>query len=324
MYEVMNGMNWESQVGMADPKLILILYPIIMMNKRENNIKTTKLKQEFRTVEAGVNYHCMSERLLTVIERKCLVIRTEGEREFSSYGVLSTEGNSQSGLGYANGKNINNQKVQYEGVCWSNLFASSVRNEGLEAGAETDCKFRVTRRMRLVMISSVIDPVLDGVLVERFYCEKFYPKVSNIQDNRRKFVQEEVVKYLWLLTVYSILLILFLSEAFKKLRRLGARTIGYEFIDLKEDYQFGCSGEEFLFGYSKGNWKKELHYRMSRLINDEFCLEFSLNEEQPKEVSSWFSIFLFPCRSQSKSNNYLKKHQPVIVGQWSPSSSEDG
>jgi hypothetical protein len=33
---------------------------------------------------------------------------------------------------------------------------------------------------------------------------------------------------------------------------------------------------------------------------------------------------LAPSGSQFKSNNYTKKHPPVIVGQWSPSSSEDG
>jgi hypothetical protein len=34
--------------------------------------------------------------------------------------------------------------------------------------------------------------------------------------------------------------------------------------------------------------------------------------------------FIFSSESLFKSNSYAWKHQPVAVGQWSPSSSEDG
>jgi hypothetical protein len=35
-------------------------------------------------------------------------------------------------------------------------------------------------------------------------------------------------------------------------------------------------------------------------------------------------IMLTHSGSQLKSNSYAKKHPPVVVGQWSTSSSEDG
>jgi hypothetical protein len=66
--------------------------------------------------------------------------------------------------------------------------------------------------------------------------------------------------------------------------------------------------------------RKGLVYSKGRLF--EFCyIESDLFSSMSGKISH--SLFV-PSGSQSKSNNYAKKHPPVIVGQRSPSSSEDG
>jgi hypothetical protein len=54
----------------------------------------------------------------------------------------------------------------------------------------------------------------------------------------------------------------------------------------------------------------------------EFCY-FDPNTYSSMSIKLSYSA-LVTSGNQFKSNNYAKKHPPVIVGQWSPSSSEDG
>jgi hypothetical protein len=61
-------------------------------------------------------------------------------------------------------------------------------------------------------------------------------------------------------------------------------------------------------------------YTSSKVINFWY---FNSRNNSKMGIVVFFTL-LAPSGSQLKSNNYVKKHPPVIVGQWSPSSSEDG
>jgi hypothetical protein len=249
---------------------------------------------------------------------------TEDERKFTSYGVLPTEGNSKSGLGYVNVTTINNQKVQNGEICWRKLFASSIRNGNLEAGAGIDSKCRMSMKMILEVLSTMFSSDLDGVRVNLIYCGKFYSENLPSCSNQVKLCnRERMLICLKLFYVCLLMLILMISEVLKKLMKLGAKTLGCEFCLSKDFCSDDCSeGEENIIFLE--SWKKELQYEKSRLIDYNIWFEFIRPEEQSCAVPSWFSIFIFPSPSLSKSNNCPKKHPPAIVGQWSPSSSEDG
>jgi hypothetical protein len=70
----------------------------------------------------------------------------------------------------------------------------------------------------------------------------------------------------------------------------------------------------------------ELQFCRGRLIYTKsgvFGLSYSEKMWLNPKVIKICSIFE-PRGDQVKSNNYIIEHSPVIVGQWSPSSSEEG
>jgi hypothetical protein len=87
---------------------------------------------------------------------------------------------------------------------------------------------------------------------------------------------------------------------------------------LKEKFSKDFYKEKQKFGIYLN--RRDLVYTKGQML--EFYY-FDSNIFSSKRGKLSYSAFA-PSRSQFKSKSYPKKHPPVIVGQWSPSSSEDG
>jgi hypothetical protein len=218
----------------------------------------------------------------------------------------------------------NNQKVQGGGFCWRNLFASFVRNEDLEAGARADLFLRVLTEMFLAVFSWINNLNLEGdrlalvyreglnVAFEGFNCYLFQR-----HDDQKEFEKNMSALIIWLLVV-----IIVISKVMKVMMKAGAMAIGVEYYMSREVNSSDCSEGEFYGEVILLRWKKELHFRKSRLVNKKTLISVNQPDEQSTNNSILLSII---SRGSSKSNMFYQIDQRhEHIGSEASSSSEDG
>jgi hypothetical protein len=115
----------------------------------------------------------LSEFMVSVLEEYFGAMFSDNERKNSkcSVSVTESEGVSQLEQGYVILMKNNNQKVQGEGVHWSNIFASFINENDLEAGAEADLFEKKPVERVQIVLSILINFQLGGERLATSGCE---------------------------------------------------------------------------------------------------------------------------------------------------------
>jgi hypothetical protein len=162
---------------------------------------------------------------------------TESGKRILRYEILSTENEEVShfGIGYDILKTNNNQKFQVEGVRRRNNFASFIKVDDLEAGAEADfLKSKLIERFQVVL-SSIINSRLEGANLVSSCCEGVLCETKWWKCYQDRFEKTRIL--VWLeFTVFVVLMVTEIREA-------GASNVGVEYSDNETKWSSYCSEE---------------------------------------------------------------------------------
>jgi hypothetical protein len=193
-----------------------------------------------------------------------MILVTEGERIVFCYGILSTddEGVSDPGLGYDILRENNNQKVQEEGIRWSNNFVSFIIEDNLEAGARADLFEKKLKEGIQTVLSQIINPQSRDEELAVGRCKDVLWRMKRYKCYRERFVK---IRYLiWLKFVVFCMMVMtklkVISEVKMKSYDPGGKA------DETKCYR-DCSEENKLKEGVKIEKVKELQIWYSRLIN---------------------------------------------------------